>query len=253
MIMNDIEFQQRAFADPWDQSPEFLQALRQNAEYAALVASLQAQDKLLKETLSAPVPVDLKSGLLAIPSRDQQEATAHQEAGTSTVIAPSIWQWQRWVPAAACLLIISGVLLNFLPGTAQKALASDVMTHIYRELPFLDVQGSPDRNELNRHLATYGGEFDDSVEMNALEAKGVIDCWIEKDQQTHFHMVMQGELGMVTVIIMTGEPVSSAFALNDERFDGIVTPTPNGNLVVAGEKGEPVEALSVMLAGNISW
>ena len=39
---------------------------------------------------------------------------------------------------------------------------------------------------------------------------------------------------------------------SDDRFEGLITPTPDGNLVVVDEKEESIQIYSTMLAANIN-
>ena len=247
--MNDTEFEQRACTNPWNDDPEFLAEAYDNRERQSLLATLRAQDGLLKEALQAPVPADLKSRLLALPESEKQQP----KTSTSNVIHPDFFNWKKMLPLAASLMLAVALIFNLLPSTNNQVLANDMLAHLHAELPFLDSSASFSRDELNQHLNNHGGHFIDNQAMSAMQASGVMECWIEKYQATHFHMVMPGKKGTISVIVTQGDPVDSKRSFKDERFDGVVLPTPEGNLVVAGEKGEEIISIANELLANIDW
>lgn len=258
--MNDTEFEQLAYSNPWNDSPEFRQAVDENLERSALVASLQAQDTQLAASLRANAPETLKSRLLELPLQPepvQQETVAVAADKADSVhslnTSSRTWSFKMLLPLAAILVLSVAVVFNLLPSASNKALASNVMEHLYAELALLDMQTTVTMNDLNRHLDEYGGTFSANPEMTAIEASVVVDCWIEKEQKTHFHLVFNGQRGPVTLVVSTSEIISSSFTIEDDRFDGIIVGTPSGYLVVAGEKGEPVEELAEMFTAYISW
>ena len=54
-------------------------------------------------------------------------------------------------------------------------------------------------------------------------------------------------------MVIPNEPIGGQIAISDDRFEGVITPTPGGNLVVIGEKEESIQQYSTMLAANITW
>ena len=67
------------------------------------------------------------------------------------------------------------------------------------------------------------------------------------------HMVVQGDVGPMTLMVLLNTPVSQDMEISDARFDGMISAMPGGNLVVVGEKEESIERFSTMLAANINW
>jgi hypothetical protein len=54
-------------------------------------------------------------------------------------------------------------------------------------------------------------------------------------------------------MVIPNEPIDSELSISDERFEGMITPTEHGNLVVVGEKDEAIQMYSNLLAANINW
>lgn len=245
--MNDELFNQRAHANPHDHSPDFIAARGESPEREALVDQLRAFDASLKAGLeSVSVPDGLKQRLLDIP-----EGALHPDTG---VAAANDSFWRRNFHYAAGLLIAIGVLAISLQSNSRP-LESLVLSHIYAELPFLDDETPITLAEANQFMSDYVGKvFIESGDMENVTINFSKDCWVDFDNGVKgVHLVMKGNAGPLTVMVIPNTPVDHETAIEDERFNGMITPTPGGNLVVVGEKNESIQQYSTMLAANINW
>ncbi|MBT5484496.1 MAG: DUF3379 family protein [Gammaproteobacteria bacterium] len=245
--MNDQLFNDRAHANPHDDSPEFLEAIAQKPERQALLVELKALDSFLKSGLSAvSAPDHLKQRLLDIP-----EGTLHPDTNVS---AANESFWRRNVQYAAGLVVALGLLALMLPGKVNP-MEELVFNHIYSELSFLDDDTPIPMAVVNNIMNSQVGiGFRQSPEMNSLEIDVTEDCWVDiQNGLKGIHMVVKGNAGQVTVMVIPNEPIDSELSISDERFEGMITPTEHGNLVVVGEKDEAIQMYSNLLAANINW
>ncbi|VAW57841.1 hypothetical protein MNBD_GAMMA11-1378 [hydrothermal vent metagenome] len=67
------------------------------------------------------------------------------------------------------------------------------------------------------------------------------------------HMVVQGDIGPITVFMLPGVSVDSQQLIKDERFHGMITPGSGGSVVVVGEKGESLRVLQDKLNQYLVW
>ena len=239
--MNDTQFLERAHANPHDDSPEFLQAVAGNPQRLALVEELKAFDSSLRSVLeSVQAPEQLKPSLLDIPGR------AGAAANDSF--------WRRNIRYAAVLVVAVGVLAIVMPGDASS-LEDVVFRHLYSELSFLDDDTPIALAEVNAIMNTrVGSMFYDSAEMEGLTINHTQDCWVDFENGVRgVHMVVKGNNGPVTVMIIANTPIDQEIPIQDERFSGVITPVRRGNMVVIGEKEESIRQYSTMLAANINW
>ena len=96
--------------------------------------------------------------------------------------------------------------------------------------------------------------FLQSPDMSNIEIDVSEDCWVDfQNGVKGVHIVMKGNVGQITVMVIPNEPIGGQIAISDDRFEGVITPTPGGNLVVIGEKEESIQQYSTMLAANITW
>lgn len=56
-------------------------------------------------------------------------------------------------------------------------------------------------------------------------------------------MVVEGDVGPVTVMMLPASPVRVQYLINDGRFNGLVMPAGEGSVAVVGEKGESLQLL----------
>jgi len=245
--MNDEQFLERAHANPHDDSPEFLEAAATSPERQQVLENLKQFDARLKTGLeSVSAPEDLKQTLLNIP-----EGMLHPD--THDVAANDSF-WRRNFKYAAALVLAIGVTAIVMQNQVNP-MEEMVFSHIYSELEFLDADSQLTLADVNAiMLGRVGTDFSDSVQMENIEITLTQDCWVDFGNGIRgVHMVVRGSMGPITVMVIPSSPVDSEFAISDERFDGMISPTPGGNLVVVGEKQESILELSSMLAANINW
>ena len=245
--MNDDQFLERAHADPHDSSPDFQEAVAGNPQRQSLVAELQGFDARLKSGLeSVSAPEHLKQALLDIP-----EGTLHPDTGAA---AANDSFWRRNVQYAAGLVVAVGILALFWK-TEVDPMADMVFKHIYSELDFLESDTPVGLAQVNQVMSdAIGSVFSETKDMENFAINFTKDCWVDFDNGVRgVHMVMQGNNGPVTVMVIPNSPVPREMAINDDHFYGVITPSSGGNIVVVGEKDEPVQQYSTLLASNISW
>ena len=240
-MMNDDQFHERAHANPHDDSQDFLAAAAASPQRQALVTELKALDTGLSSMLhSVSGSTAGRQAALAIPGSDNQAAND-----------PA---WRRLLPYAAVLVVAVGVLSLVLPGKANP-MEDVVFRHLYSELFFFDDDSPMTLAEVNVIMSErMGTVFTDSPAMESLTINHSQDCYVDFENGIRgVHMVVVGDKGPVTVMIIANEPLASELAIADDRFSGIITPMPRGNMVVIGEKAEPIQQYSTLLAANINW
>ena len=261
--MNEHEFEQLAFANPWSDEPAFLAAMAQDPIRQALVDSLRQQDQLL---LIEP-PLALRDKLLDIPN----QATASQPAaGSRRPAASNDRRWSHhWLPLAACLALALTVTFYFFPESsndsfADNALAASeqkkselqqaVLAHIYREESMLEPGNDShfDLTTVNAHLAQIGMQLQSNEAIRTLEVTNLKDCVVAQNQSLHL-VIRNTEGRPVSVLLIDSPPVDQEFPIDDARFHGFVMPTQRGNLVIISDRRPDPEAraLQSLFAANV--
>ena len=57
----------------------------------------------------------------------------------------------------------------------------------------------------------------------------------------------------MTVLLMPGERIAQRSVLSDERFTGVLTPTPGGSMAILGEHGETIRSIENKILSSLLW
>lgn len=208
-------------------------------------------DELIRGTLlSVSAPAELREKLL------QPEAPAPQPRPWHAFISANDAIFRRILPVAACLVVALGIA-SWSTTDRQAALENEIFTHMYLEgqldnenadiLP-LEIVNTRLKQWMGARLAADRNDSD-------LDVTFAKDCWVAK--QATFHMIMKGQTGAVTVMMIPDrESIGGAgreFSISDAKYSGLVTPTERGYLVVVGNKREPLTAYRNLLTGRLEW
>lgn len=241
--MNDLEFRQRALANPRDEDPALEAAAAASPERRRFLDELRVCESRIEGALRVTPPGELAARLL------DPEALAARAPLRGAASARPLWR--RLLPFAASLLLAVGLGVGWWYESGPRQLEREIFAHIYREANFLQADDQVELPQVNRHMAAIGGELRYTPEVARVKVKGAEDCWVA--QSNTVHLVVKGDKGAVTVLMIDNAPVAREFNIADERFAGLVTPTPGGNLVVVGEKHEPVGRVKSAFEGSLHW
>lgn len=235
--MDDILFRHTAIATPNDKSEAFLQRQAESEPDRALVNAAKQFDLELRSLLKVDVPEDLAERILL-----EQSFTVESKRRSSN----------RWhIAIAASITFIIGISLP--PLNHFNALPADIgavaMQHVQNEYYFtakIDEQAS--RSAINAKLASYGAQ----VKGDLGSVYFVNYCSFEGTPA--LHMIMQGEKGRVTVFVVPEEAEFIETPLfNNQHLKGLTDKMGKANVVIVGEKDEPLEKTHLKLQKNIQW
>jgi len=233
--MDDLEFRRRAYAEPDCQSESFLQFKNKSAENTRFVDELLQMDEKLKQAVCVQPPDNLVEKI-----KLKQAFSDHR----------SYREHWRFVSFAASLLLAIVVTLYYLPLDStghERKLQEGLLQHIYSELDHLNDRQNRSLSQVNRLLAEFGGS------MNRLVAEVSYLGSCEIHNKPGVHMVVKGDRGPVTIMLLRGVTVNSQKSISDQRFRGLIVPTGSGSMAIIGEKGEPLQVIKSELLEQIHW
>ncbi len=67
------------------------------------------------------------------------------------------------------------------------------------------------------------------------------------------HLVIQGERGPVTVLLMPEEPVDAPVSLEDETSHGVILPVGGGSIAIVAPRGEALERIEESVLNSVAW
>ena len=257
--MDKSEFESRVFANPDDNEKDLLDAIQEDPQRQQLVDEVRKFDRQLKESLNdVPLPEGLAARLKTVVNDVDKAWEPAVETAADNVVPFPRRQPLRFAAIAAVLVIAVGISYNSLfpggqPNAAELAFGRQVIDHVYMELAEIEApQDEIDFQVVTQAIGGVGASLNSQQAVVELSISFAKPC-IVIPQNSSAHLVMDGSFGAVNVIVVNNTPVSKEFKFSDDRFEAVVIPLENGNLILVGEKQESLGDYRRMVADNTSW
>jgi len=162
---------------------------------------------------------------------------------------------RRALPIAACLVVALAIgMYNRSHKLAN--LQADLFAHVYGETAYLaSLNNGPtsvSMPEVNARMEeVVGAHLNLADDINKLEVSFAKDCWVA--QQVAYHLIMRGKTGDISVMMIPDLELDGEFSIADDQYNGLITPTDGGYLVVIGSKQEPITEYRNLLSSNLAW
>lgn len=203
----------------------------------SLRADMQALDRQIAEALALPVP-ELK--LPDLPEIDSSKVTPLPGRRFS---APA------WLAVAATVTVAAVLGFRMLAeDVSYPSLADQIIAHLDHEpyaLNATDRAVSDDR--LARIVPADVATMDHSSGVITYAQSCVING------HTVPHLVIQGEHGPITILLMPEDSVSGPQEIHGERINGVIIPIGNGSIAIFGEDDENLERIQKRVVDSVTW
>lgn len=232
--MNCLEFRRRLLEDPARDEADFLAHAGQCQSCQAEYQRCQQFEQNLLSALQVPPPPTLRDEII---QRHDAEFTTE---------APRRRRLLAGLAASLLLGIGIGMKLTLFNG---PALEQEVIGHIAHEMPLLEGQADHwvDPGRLGQLFAELGGELDG--QLGRVRHAG--RCQVGKGKG--LHLVLQGEHGPVTLLMMPEQPVNGVLPLQAGELQGVILPLQQGSVAVVGTIGEPVLHIGEQVRRAVHW
>lgn len=217
--MNCIGFRRALSVRPRSEDPEVLAHRRACADCEAFAWRQAAFERTLESAVRIPVPEGLASRILV----------AHGVGLEGSRRARHLRLRLTFAASAAMGLAVSWLVLR--PAPLDRA----VIAHIDQERSHLADRRDLSPDEVNQVLAPLGI----SVEAGVGRVHYAGTCRIRR--HVGAHLVLKGEKGPVTVLLMPGEPVGRRLTVHDAEFRGIIVPAGEASIAIVGQPGEALD------------
>ena len=220
--MNCIAFRRALDTAPGYLSPEMLSHQRGCAGCETFAQRQEAFERKLAEAVRIEVPEELASHVLLAHSLRLKADRR-------------VWRRRLLVSVAAASLAI-GVTASWLalrPGPLDR----DVLSHIEKEASHLAEHRELSPAQVNEVLAPL--DIMVAGDLGTVHYAGT--CRIRK--RLGAHLVLSGEKGPVTVLILPGERIGGRIPILDPSLRGIIVPVERGSIAIVGEPGEALDAI----------
>jgi hypothetical protein len=236
MTMNCEEYRQAIAADPSrDDGDEHVRACPDCRAYRD---ELRALDQKIGRALQISVPVlrmpDLPdidtTGIVALPVRRRFTSPA-------------------WLAVAATVVLAAFVGIRMIGGNVTYAsLADEIVAHLDHEPYALRVVDKP---VSERRLAKVVPANVASMNHDAGLITYAQTCVINGKEVPH--LVVQGERGPVTILLLPDEAIDGAVELEGESINGVLLPVGGGSVAIIGERDEELEPIRQNVMNSVTW
>lgn len=219
--MNCIAFRSALDAAPTEVSSEMLAHRRECPACDAFAQRHEDLERKLGQAVRIDVPEELASHVLLAHSLRLKNTRR--------------W-WNGRVLAAVAASLVLGLALSWL-ALRTDPLARDVVAHIEGEPSALTERGEISPAQVREVLASLNITL--TGDLGTVHHASV--CWVGTRQGAH--LVLSGDSGPVTVLILPGDPVRHRVQIAATRFAGTILPSGEASIAIVGEPGETLEAI----------
>ena len=154
-----------------------------------------------------------------------------------------------WFALAATVVLATSVALR-MTGVFETydSLAEEVLAHLDHEPAALRVTDQPVADDrLQRVVPPEYAVFDRGVSLITYASP----CTINGKPVPH--LVIQGQYGPVTILLMPEEPVAELTPIEGENVHGVIVPVGDGSIAIIGGRQEPLEPIQQNVIESVTW
>lgn len=154
-----------------------------------------------------------------------------------------------WFAVAATVLLAAVVGVRmFGPGVEYDSLADEVLAHLDHEPVALRPSSTPvSEDRLARVVSADVAQLDTSTSLITYARS----CKI--NGKTIPHLVIRGERGPITILLMPDEAVAEAVSLDGENTHGWILPVGGGSVAIIGAREEKLERVEKSVLDSVRW
>lgn len=237
--MDEMDIKERIIAEPGEDID--LSGLdddeRRDAE--RLQAEMRALDANIAKALDVPLPTLRMPELPPVEDDNVVDIAARHKRSASPV---------RWLALAASVALIAVFGAQFLQSPEYPSLADEVVAHLDHEPDAFRVTNvAVEERRLASVVNSNGADLDRGVGLITYAKSCVING---KEVP---HLVMQGESGPVTLLLMPNERVDSAVPLSGKSIRGVILPVGDGSIAIIGESEENLAEIEERVVDSVTW
>ena len=250
-IMDERLFREKVYANPDVTDPELLAVARENPALQAILDDALSLHSMIGDCLAGPaVPGSLLQRLQSIPDQDSPGRPANDG-------------FFPYYALAACLVMAVGISLATnlrpQPSAADMEFGQLMLSHLYIETSQMGAiaggvtTAAISQPSTNLVMANADSTLQDSSALQLHPILFAEPCPIQPNSFDSAHLMMRGSKGAINIIVTNSSPVETEFGIADERFQGVVIPSSQGNIVVIGEKDENLGEFKGIFTASVDW
>lgn len=239
--MNCEDYRQEISADPsFDGGAGHLSECHECQAYRKEMLSLNEK---ISRAMQLPIPELRMPELPAIKDKG---------AGTDNIVSLGARRPRPragWFAIAATVMLAAFVGVRmFTVDVGHNALADEVLAHLDHEPYALRPTNLPVSDaRLARIVPASVASFDRDKSLITYAQSCIING------NTVPHLVVQGEHGPITILLMPDEAVSDAVPLDGDNTHGVILPVGGGSVAIIGAREEQLDDVEKSVLDSVRW
>jgi len=154
-----------------------------------------------------------------------------------------------WMAMAATVVLAAFVGFRMMgTGVEYDSLGEELLAHMDHEPYALRVSDTPVSDaRLDRVVSAEVARLDHSAGLITYAQTCVVNG------RKVPHLVIQGERGPVTIVLMPEEMVSGPESVTGESVKGVILPVGDGSIAIFGEREEALERIERKVLDSVTW
>ena len=234
--MNCEDYRQAIATEPsYDGGAAHLSAC---ADCRAFRDEIRAFDQKIARALAISVPE------LRIPDLPHIDTTGVVPLVTRRRVGAPVW-----LAVAATLVLAAFIGIRMIGGNvAYPTLADEIIAHLDHEPYALRVTDEPvDDRRLAKVVPANVAAMNHDAGLITYAQTCVING------RKIPHLVIQGEQGPVTILLLPEEAVGSPVPIQGESINGVILPVGGGSVAIIGGRDEELEAIQQNVLNSVTW
>lgn len=212
-----LEFRRFSLINPSSGDEAYLAHARRCHSCAQILREQERREQLLRTAFNVPPPVGLEARVLLRQSFARRE-----------------WRRPVFVAAASVMLALTALVVGWRTIPAPS-LADEVLAHIREEPAALGHTGLAPHEKVMSVVHALGAAI--AGDVGKVRYAGVCEI----DRRPGGHLVIDGERGPVTLLLLPGRIVADRTVLRAADYQGLLLPAGNGAVAIVGLDGEPLD------------
>jgi len=232
-----LQFRRSIYADPKSTDPDLASAKESDPKKQKFAQDIAQLDDKIFSALNIDVPEDLAQKLIL-----KQSFASHRQQKKTSRIKLAI---------AASVAFAVGLTINHLQFShAYGSIGDYAIAHVNHEAQYFTNQDEATVTlaALNQKMASFNGNF--SSEMGEL----IMAEFCRFDGMKSLHLVYRGQQSPVNVFIVpNSEHLAIKKYFESNELNGVVNEFSHSNIIVVGDKKEPLKQWQNKINSNVSW
>jgi len=232
-----LEVRRALGAEPRRRDPWILEHCKVCAQCAAFLKEMLALDTRVERALNIEVPKDLEARIVfraefrpARPRRLYPWLAMAASVVLAVIVGVGVWQYRQQSPAMLGKALVAHVM------NPNESFALDPERPAIRDVSFVT-------GVLSRAGIRMNGSMDDITYARACPFRGAMVA----------HLVVRGQDGPVSVILLPHIHVSQPTHFSAQGFDGVILPHGSGSIAIIANNPTPMMPIAHEFMKMVQW